>query len=458
MNIAVTEVTEISGESALLVTGGNRTSAFDPAYAEAHDKRILIVDDEEAVRGLFAEYLSQNYSCATASDAYEALELLSREPFALVLTDIQMPGLGGIELLRKIIELYADTAVIIVSGVDRIQRVIDAIRVGASDYIVKPCELDVLELRVERALERRTLLRNARKYKQDLELRNDELARRKAELERLQAQITQTEKMASLGQMAAGVAHELNNPAGFIYSNIDVLKDYVARLERYLKVLDRTPLPPEITARISEIKEEIDYDTIVADLNSILTDCYIGAERIRDVVQNLRLFSRLDEADFKRVDLNEGIESTVRLLSLYYKDGRITLCRDYGELPQVNCYAALLNQVWMNLLMNAAQAIGQADGEVRISTRSEGDHVVATFSDTGCGIVPGNVKRIFDPFFTTKPVGEGTGLGLSISHSIIQRHGGKIEVKSVPGKGTTFTITIPVNPKPLIDRSINETT
>jgi two-component system, NtrC family, sensor kinase len=458
MNIAVTEVTEISGESALLVTGGNRTSAFDPAYAEAHDKRILIVDDEEAVRGLFAEYLSQNYSCATASDAYEALELLSREPFALVLTDIQMPGLGGIELLRKIIELYADTAVIIVSGVDRIQRVIDAIRVGASDYIVKPCELDVLALRVERALERRTLLRNARKYKQDLELRNDELARRKAELERLQAQITQTEKMASLGQMAAGVAHELNNPAGFIYSNIDVLKDYVARLERYLKVLDRTPLPPEITARISEIKEEIDYDTIVADLSSILTDCYIGAERIRDVVQNLRLFSRLDEADFKRVDLNEGIESTVRLLSLYYKDGRITLGRDYGELPQVNCYAALLNQVWMNLLMNAAQAIGQADGQVRISTRSEGDHVVATFSDTGCGIVPGNVKRIFDPFFTTKPVGEGTGLGLSISHSIIQRHGGKIEVKSVPGKGTTFTITIPVNPKPLIDRSINETT
>ena len=456
MNIAVTEVAQIPVESALLVTAGNRTSAFDPAYAEAHDKRILIVDDEEAVRGLFAEYLGRNYSCATASDAQEALELLSQEPFALVLTDIQMPGLGGIELLRKIIELYSDTAVIIVSGIDRIQRVIDAIRVGASDYIVKPCELDVLALRVERALQRRALLRNARKYKQDLELRNDELARRKAELERLQAQITQTEKMASLGQMAAGVAHELNNPAGFIYSNIDVLKDYVARLERYLKVLDRTPLPPETTARISELKEEIDYDNIVADLSSILTDCYIGAERIRDVVQNLRLFCRLDEADFKRVDLNEGIESTLRLLSLYYKDGRISLNRDYGELPQVNCYAALLNQVWMNLLMNAAQAIGKADGEVRISTRSEGDHVVATFSDTGCGIVPGTVKRIFDPFFTTKPVGEGTGLGLSISHSIIQRHGGKIEVKSVPGKGTTFTICIPVNPKPLIDRSMNE--
>jgi DNA-binding NtrC family response regulator len=144
MNIAPTEVTEIPVESALSIRGAKRASAFDPAYAEAHDKRILIVDDEEAVRGLFAEYLSQNYSCAQAADAQDALELLSREPFALVLTDIQMPGLGGIELLRKIAELYADTAVIIVSGIDRTQRVIDAIRVGASDYIIKPCELDVL--------------------------------------------------------------------------------------------------------------------------------------------------------------------------------------------------------------------------------------------------------------------------------------------------------------------------
>ena len=457
MNIAATEVTNIQPESALLMTGASRTAAFDPAYAEAHDRRILIVDDEEAVRELFAEYLSQSYSCEQAADAHEALGLLSKEPFALVMTDIQMPGLGGIELLRKISELYTDTAVIIVSGIDRTQRVIDAIRVGATDYIIKPCELDVLALRVERALERRTLLRNARKYKHDLEIRNAELAHRRAELERLQAQVTQTEKMASLGQLAAGIAHELNNPAGFIYSNIDVLKNYVTRLQHYLTVVDETTLPPEAAARINEVREQIDYDNIVADLSSILTDCYIGAERIRDVVQNLRLFSRLDEAAFKRVDLNEGIESTVRLLSRYYRDGHITLCRDYGDLPPVNCYAALLNQVWMNLLVNAAQAIGDADGEVQIKTRCEGETVAASFSDTGGGIAPENLKRIFDPFFTTKQVGEGTGLGLSISHSIIQRHGGKIDVASVPGKGTTFTISIPINPKPLIDRPMNET-
>jgi two-component system, NtrC family, sensor kinase len=455
MSTDAAEVIEIPIGSALQIPSTERASAVDPDYAEAHDQRILIVDDEECVRGLFAEYLSRNYSCAQAADAQEALELLASEPFALVLTDIQMPGLGGIELLRKITQLYVDTAVIIVSGIDRTQRVIDAIRVGASDYIIKPCELDVLALRVERALERRTLLRNARKYKQDLEIRNTELARRRAELERLQAQITQTEKMASLGQLAAGVAHELNNPAGFIYSNIDVLKNYVTRLKSYLSAIDLVDFPPEAANRLAKIREQIDYDNIVGDLSLILTDCYIGAERIRDVVQNLRLFSRLDEADFKRVDLNEGIQSTVRLLSLYYRDGRISLIQEYGELPQVNCYAALMNQVWMNLLMNAAQAIGQGKGEVRITTRSEGENVIAIFSDTGSGIAPEHLKKIFDPFFTTKPVGEGTGLGLSISHSIIARHGGKIDVKSVPGKGTTFTISVPVNPKPLIDPPIN---
>lgn len=141
----------------------------DQAYAEKHDRRILIVDDEEKVCSLFTQCLSERYSCGTAANAHEALEWLQQEPFALVITDIQMPGLGGIELLRKINELYRDTAVIIVSGVDRTQRVIDAIRMGAFDYLVKPCDLDVLELCVDRALERRTLLRNARKYKEDLE-------------------------------------------------------------------------------------------------------------------------------------------------------------------------------------------------------------------------------------------------------------------------------------------------
>jgi two-component system NtrC family sensor kinase len=422
----------------------NQTS-IDPEYAEAHDRRILIVDDDDAVRNLFASYLTETYSCETAGHAQEALEILARKQFALVLSDIQMPGLGGIELLRKILERYPETAVIMISGVDRTQRVIDAIRVGASDYLIKPCDLDVLSASVHRALETRLLLRNARRYKRDLEIRNAELARQQAELQRLQAQIVQSEKMASLGLMAAGVAHEINNPAGFIYSNVDVLRKDVANLEQCLAAYDRLPLPANIAAQIDEIKKSIDYDNLVNDLDSILTDCSLGAERIRDVIKNLRLFSRLDEAEIKRVDLNEGIEATLRLLSIYYKSGRITVIRDYGELPPINCYAAQLNQVWMNLLVNAAQAIGNDNGEVRITTQCDGPTVTVSVSDTGKGIHPEHVKRVFDPFFTTKPIGEGTGLGLSISHSIVEQHGGSIHIDSNGGSGTTFTITLPVD-------------
>src|SRR5437660_1231052 len=326
----------ITIERAPATSGVRQVSSSDLPYVEAHDRRILIVDDDESVRKLFADYLDESYSCATAADAYDALERLSQEPFALVLSDMQMPGLGGIELLRKIIERYPDTAVIMISGVDRTQRVIDAIRVGASDYLIKPCELDVLALCVERTLVRRTLLRNARRYKEALENQNAELARRGTELDRLQAQIVHTEKMASLGQLAAGVTHELNNPAGFIYSNIALLKDYIKRLERYLTAFDEVALPP-----------------------------------------------------------------------------------------------------------------AEAEGEVRIRTQCEGENVIVSVSDTGAGIEPEHLKNIFNPFFTTKPVGEGTGLGLSISHGVIVRHGGTVVVASTPARGTTFTITIPVDAKPI---------
>jgi two-component system, NtrC family, sensor kinase len=444
MNITQHESNATSNLLEPLTAGSVHAPTLDP-YAESYDRRILIVDDEESVLNLFASYLSETYSCATAANAQEALDILALEPFALVLTDMQMPGLSGVELLRKITEHYKDTAVIIVSGIARTQRVMDAIRVGASDYLIKPCDLDVLTISVERALERRMLLRNARRYKHDLEHRNAELARQKREMERLQAQILQAEKMASLGQMAAGVAHELNNPAGFIYSNIDLLKGYIERIKSCLSYYDQLALPAEAAERIRTIKEEIDYDNLIAELGSILSDCYVGAERIRDVVQNLRLFSRLDDPAVTRVDLNEGIEATVRLLSVYYKSGRIRLVRDYGEIPQVNCHAAQLNQVWMNLLVNAAQAVEAADGEVCISTRCNDQSVIVSVSDTGNGISTDDINKIFDPFFTTKPVGEGTGLGLSISHGIVERHGGTIEVASDPGRGTTFTISLPVD-------------
>jgi two-component system NtrC family sensor kinase len=414
-----------------------------PIALDDSDSRILIVDDEKAICDMFACCLGEQYVCHTASSATEALERLALATYGLVITDVMMPGRNGVELLRDIKARHPETAVIMVSGVDRQQRVRDALNLGASDYLVKPCELDVLLIAVERALASRTLQRIAKQYKADIEKQNKELALRADELQRLQAQIIHSEKMASLGQLAAGVAHELNNPAGFIYGNMDVLKNRLAGLQDLLVAYEQLTVPPALAPLINALKIRVDYEMLIDDLDSIVSDCLEGAVRIRDVVQNLRLFSRLDQAELKHVDLHEGIDSTIRLLSQYYSSGRVVVRRDYGELPLVSCYAAQLNQVWMNLLANAAQAIS-GHGEVRITTSVDEGWVVIAVRDSGCGVPQDLLPRIFDPFFTTKPVGEGTGLGLSISYGIIERHGGAITLASTLGKGTTFTIRIPI--------------
>lgn len=429
-----------------------RAPEADAAVPDKSDRSLLVVDDDEAICRLFAECLGGRYYCATAGNAEEALARLAKKRFALVLTDVSMPGLSGIELLRRVVAQHPDTAVVVVSAMDRTQRVLDAIRLGASDYLVKPVDLDVLELAVERALERRALLREARRSRQDLERRNAELAARKAQLERLQAQIVHSEKMASLGQLAAGVAHELNNPAGFVYGNMDFLEEHADALERLLSLYDAAPLDGDARARAEALRRAAGYEGgALSDLRSIIADCREGAERIRGVVQNLRTFSRLDEAEFKKADLHDGLDATVRLLSRYYSSGRVRLARDYGDLPLVDCYAGQLNQVWMNLLANAAQAVEAAGGgEVSITTRAENGRVTVAVADTGCGIAPEHVRKIFDPFFTTKPVGEGTGLGLSVTYSIIERHAGTVRVRSRVGEGTTFLVGLPAagSPRP----------
>jgi two-component system, NtrC family, sensor kinase len=411
--------------------------------ADEVSKRILIVDDEQLVRNMFSNFLSDHYVCTTAASSEEALACLAAEAYAVVIADIKMPGRNGVELLREIRSRYPDTAVIMVSALSRPQRIRDALQIGAFDYLIKPCELDVLLLSVERALERRALTITARSYRAHLERQNDELAARQAELERLQAQLVHSEKMASLGQLAAGIAHELNNPAGFIYGNTDLLAKYVKRLHQLLRLYDNAEFPPDLKDQIESTKLKIGYATLMEDFRSMLTDCHEGAERIRDVVQNLRLFSRLDEAEFKKVDLHEGIDSTIRLLSSFYSSGPISLRKDYGDLPLVDCYAGQLNQVWTNLLVNAAQSI-DGPGEVVISTRVAGESIEISVSDTGCGIPPEQLSRIFDPFFTTKPIGEGSGLGLSISYGIIEKHNGTIKAESTVGEGTKFTINIPI--------------
>lgn len=407
--------------------------------------RVLLVDDSRTVRKMFSGYLSSRFVCAEAGSFDEALAVLRCDEFDVVITDIIMPGLSGIELLRKIIVDYPNIAVIVVSGVDRPQRALDAMRLGAFDYIIKPCEPEVLEITVDRAIKHRALLVDAQRSKRDLEFKNEELVKRKVQLEHLQTQIVQSAKMASLGQLAAGVAHELNNPVGFVHANMEMLDQYFKDLTRLIQFYDGAEILATNGAQVAAIKDEIGYPTILEDINSIVRDCRDGSDRIRDIVQNLRTFSRLDEAEYSLTSVHEGIDSTIRLISGHFSSGNITFVREYGELPTIQAFSGQLNQVWMNLLVNAAQSIGAGNGKIKIKTSFDSDNIFVEIGDSGCGIAVQDLNRIFDPFFTTKPVGEGTGLGLSISFGIVERHGGNITVDTRLNEGTTFKVTIPLH-------------
>ena len=422
------------------------TTVLNDFKRETADRcKILIVDDSRLVRSVFSGALASSYECVTAGSYDEAIECLRQDEFDLVLADVIMPGLSGIELLRKIIDKYPDTAVIMVSSIDRPQRTLDALRLGAVDYLIKPCELPVLQLAVERALERRKLVLDAKLHKRELEERNRELIAGKARLQRLQSQLVQNEKMIALGRIAAGIAHELNNPVAFVHGNLDLLKSGFRSISELVAFYESLDLDEETRRRAAQIKEQGPYPTIFPDLDDIIADCADGTERIRDIVRNLRTFSRLDEAEFKKLDVNAGIESSLRLLSPYFNDGRIELVREFGNVPEIDAFGGQLNQVWMNLLVNAAHAIGSSSGVVRIRSRQEGEEVVVTVADTGCGIARQDLDLIFEPFYTTKPIGEGTGLGLSICFGIVEKHGGTITVDSKLGEGTAFTVRLPIS-------------
>ncbi len=293
------------------------------------------------------------------------------------------------------------------------------------------------------AIEQSSLIQELSKTNQDLVEKNTNLDAINSELRQMQSQLVHQEKMASLGRLVAGIAHELNNPINFVHGNLPYLRDYVEDLKNLINTIDE--LPGESHEKLARLKEDVRYDFLITDLDNIIADLNEGADRIRQIIRNLRSFSRLDEAELKEASIHEGIESTVKILSQYYGRDKTPLDKSFGTLPNILCYPGQLNQVWMNLLSNAAQAVqNQDDGKVSVSTTVDGGEVIVSIRDNGPGIKQEIQSKIFDPFFTTKPVGQGTGLGLSICHSIVERHGGKIELKSEPGEGTTFTVRLPV--------------
>lgn len=324
----------------------------------------------------------------------------------------------------------------------------------AADRVWTMYELELVKSvagQVAVAIEHAELVEQLSRKNKDLLQKNLNLDAKNSELRAVQSQLIHQEKMASLGRLVAGIAHELNNPINFVHGNLPYLREYFEDLKRLIAALDDIEgLPEEHRDKVSELKTKTKYDFVVTDLDNILADLNEGAERIRHIIRNLKSFSRLDEAELKEASLKEGLESTLKILSQYYGRDKILPETDFADLPPMFCYPGQLNQVWMNLLSNAAQAVSnQAEPEVAIKTERDGDNILITIADNGPGVNPEVGSKIFEPFFTTKPVGQGTGLGLSICHSIIERHGGKIWFESAPGEGTKFRVQLPLFSKPV---------
>jgi len=275
---------------------------------------------------------------------------------------------------------------------------------------------------------------------------NDEIRSVNKRLEDTQNQLLQSEKMASIGQLAAGVAHEINNPVGYINSNLGTLqkylKDMFTMLDAYEQAEPLLAANPETLANIRALRDKLDIVFLKEDVSALMSESQGGITRVKKIVQDLKDFSHVDEAEWQWANLHNGLDSTLNIVwsEIKYK---AEVVKEYGSLPDVECLPSQLNQVFMNMLVNAAHSIEER-GTITLRSGVQGEEVWIEFSDTGKGIAPENLNRIFDPFFTTKPVGKGTGLGLSLSYSIVQKHHGRIEVSSEVGKGTTFRIWLPI--------------
>ena len=399
--------------------------------------RVLIADDDGIGRMVISKLLNKwGHETILAKDGEEAWELFRKKPTRIVITDWSMPRVSGLDLCERIRnnKFPHYVYIIVLTSREGKENTVEALGAGADDYMNKPIDSAELKARLRVGL-------------RIIQLEEDQ--------QQAKIHLLQSEKMASVGQLAAGVAHEINNPTGFVSSNLKTLGDYFQDLEellgRYKKMagqvlLDPSCLPDSLRATLDEIVEyeqQIDLDYILEDTGDLIQDCRDGTERIKKIVSDLKDFAHPDEDEIKPADINQGLESTLNVVwnEIKYK---AKVFKDLGELPLVDCYPHRINQVFMNILVNAAQAI-EKKGEIHIRTRDAGREVEIKIRDTGKGIPEEHLAKIYDPFFTTKEVGKGTGLGLNMAYNIINNHGGSIQCESVRGQGAAFTIRIPIS-------------
>jgi len=422
-------------------------------------KRILAVDDSPSYRELVANALrSDGYEVIAARSGEEALELLSVQPVDCILLDELMPGMGGKETCRRLKESPAirNIPVVLLTSVEDRASMLEGLAMGADDYIHKSAELEVLKARVRAQLRRRQFEDETRRVRErilkseieasearaareiaearaalveELERKNDDLRAAYAELQATQARLVQSAKMASLGELVAGVAHEINNPLAFVLSHLGTTEESLRDMERQVGPATLAPGQKQWDRALER-----------------LAGMRLGLERMRDLVLKLRTFSRLDEGEVKTVSVRECVESVLTILAHRLGD-RIEVRLDHGEPDVIECMPGLLNQALMNLIANGIDAI-EGSGEIRIHTAAEGDGYLIRVEDSGRGIPSSHRQRVFEPFFTTKPVGQGTGLGLSITYSIVKKHGGTLELTDAPGGGTTVLMRLPLKVAP----------
>ncbi|AUT00873.1 hybrid sensor histidine kinase/response regulator [Nostoc sp. CENA543] len=412
---------------------------------------ILLVDDNPTNLSVLSEALSsEGLNFRVAVDGESAIAQAERNQPELILLDVQMPGINGFETCRRLKAnpITKNIPVIFTTALADTESKTKGFFLGAVDYIPKPFAQEEVLARVRVHL----------RLKQLTESLEQQVRDRTVALQQTQVQLVQQEKLSALGELIAGIAHEMNNPISFITSNLPPLDEYIAAVCEMLELYAQEYTDP--TPTITDAIKALDLDFVLEDMPKILNSLKVGAERIQNLSNSLRTFSRSDSDNKAPGNLHQGLDSTLMILQHRLKDNgdrsSIEVIRNYGNLPEVNCFLGQMNQVFMNLIANAIDAIDEAIAEGKISsaipqitittTTDAHNMAVICIADNGCGIPESAQQRLFEPLFTTKPVGKGTGLGLSIAHQIVvEKHKGKLEVNSQPGIGTEFKIAIPIS-------------
>ena len=409
--------------------------------------KILIVDDELVSRKKLQKLMDSFGQCDAVENGEDALKIATSEsPPDLILLDIMMPGMDGYEVCEKLKAdpQTKDIPVIFLSANTEIEDIIRGFEVGGVDYITKPFHKTEVKARAQTHLSLKQMRENLRAQNIVLELQIEEIQEKTEQLRQKDLQLIEMDRIAGIGTLAAGIAHEINNPLGFVKSSIGSLKKGLDKMVAAVKYWDDKPVSEPLMKDYEEHLAQIDFDRLTNSLDTKFDRIQRGIERIMKIVNSLRSLSRLDMEAVGQIDINQSLEDAVKVLAGEEVEN-VEFTKDFQKVPLMKCHTDEINQCLLLVLKNAVDAV-DSHGTIKISTSysEKEDQIIVEIIDNGNGMSPEVLKQAFNPFFTMKPVGSGTGVGLSIAERIVRRHGGKITLSSIEGEGTTAMMILPV--------------